>query len=419
MSDKDLEDDDDGKPVDIPLSVSPDELRRPARVVPQRVVRKPEVQRPTRWPWFLVLLLLAGGAALERTEHGAFFRHKIDALIHADERALLTQDTIGKVRDVLGADTADRAGEALVAVENAVARAPRHKPLLGYAAYALFAHELRFGRDAGRHAKASEWLTRAGDHPHAFLAGAARDVLLNEPDKARAGLARAPHEVETKLLLGAIELATKHPLEAIAALEEAVKLEAHPRTQAALARAVEQVDATRAAVLASAVAESAKTHVGARLILARLAYRAYDSKGLTQWVAELGMLDKQATESEKSELFALRGLHAIDRGELVAARAAFDESGRLAKGVPSSYALVGLGDLDMSAGKLDEARARYDAAIVADPTLTRARLGLANALIALGKLDDARGVLDAIADPAAAAEVTKLRAKAAGKPKKK
>ncbi len=413
-------DEDDAKAPDIALDLSAGDPKVRVPRVAARVSRPVAPKRPARWPWLLLFVVFVGaGGALERTEHGAFFRHKIDALVHADERALLTEDTIAKVRDALGADSPDRARDALAAVDAALLRAPRHKPLLAWAAYTVFAHELRYGRDDARHGRAVSWLSSAGDRPHAFLAAAARDLLLNEPDKARAALLRAPQEVEAKLLLGAIELATKHPPEALRAFEEAVKLEPNPRTHAALARALEPLDGARAFDVATALAESDKGHVGARLILARLSYRAREMKAVTKWVAELGPLEKHATRVEKSELFTLRGLHALDRGEPEAARAAFDESVKLANGTPSVYTMVGLGQLALSAGKPAEARTHYDAAIAADPALSRARLGLASALIALGKLDDARVALDAISDPAVANEVTKLRALTTGKPKKK
>lgn len=414
-------DEEDAKSPNIALDLSAGDpkVRAPRSVVarPSRPVVR---ARPARWPWLvLVVLLVFAGGALERTEHGAFFRHKIDALVHADERALLTEETISKVRDALGADTPDRAHDALAAVDSAVLRAPRHKPLLAWAAYTVFAHELRFGRDHARHERAVSFLSSAGDRPHAFLAAAARDVLLGEPEKARAALARAPDAVEAKLLLGAIELAAKHPQQAVRALEEAVKLEPNARTHGALARALEPLDGARAFDVATALAESDKSHVGARLILARLSYRAREMKAVARWVAELGPLEKSSTQSERSELFTLRGLHALERGEPAAARAAFEESTKLASGAPSVYTMVGLGELELSAGKPSEARTHFEAAIAADPALSRARLGLASALIALGKLDDARVALDAITDPSVANEIAKLRALATGKPKKK
>ena len=377
----DVDDDDPAPKIALDYSLGDPAVRvsRPmhSRRGPEARVHRP---RPTRWPWLLLLALIGGGAALERTEHGAFFRHSIDALVHADERALLTQDVIGKVHDALGADTLDRGNQALKAIDAAVLRAPRHKPLMAWAAYTVFAYELRFGRNPARHAQAVEWLGQAGTHSNAVLAAVAKAVVENDPARAREKLNNP--ESEGKMLLGYIELASKHPGEAVRALEDAVKLDASIRTRAALARAIEAVDTDRARELATTIASEAKSHIGARLILGRIAYGTKNSAALTQMVSELGPLEKDATQSEKSELFTLRGLHALERGEAVAARAAFEESSKLA--ISSSLNT----------------------------------LGLAHALIATGKPEEARAVLDSLTDVAYTADVAKLRA-LTGKPNKK
>lgn len=384
MTDKNLEvdDDDHGPVIELDRSLGEPVVRMP--LVMGRTSRKPPPpRRAARWPWLLLLVVLGGGAALERTEHGAFFRHSIDALAHADERALLTEETLAKVRTGLGADTLEGSKQALSAVDAAVARAPRHKPLLAWAAYAVFAHELRFARNPTRHAQAVEWLAVANAHPHAVLAAAARELLDHNEARAREKLTR--EDGEAKFLLGHVELSAKHPLEAVHAFEAAVKMDPSIRTRAALARALEGVDTVRAREAATSIASEAKSHIGARLIVGRIAYATRDSAALTSAVTELGPLEKDATPTEKSELFTLRGLHALERGEALAARAAFDESTKLANGTSSSLNT----------------------------------LGLARALITLAKLDDARAALDSISDPNLTAEVAKLRALTAGKPNKK
>lgn len=385
MSDKHLDLDDENEPAPkLDLDYGPEGPRSkpegprskplPRVVRERRTAPAPPPKRPTRWPWLVLLLVIVGaGGALEKTPYGAFFRHSIDALVHADERALLTQDTIGKVHELLGRDTLDKGNEALATVDAALAKAPTHKPLLAWAAYTTFAYELRFGRDAGKHARANDWLARAGDHPNARLAAAARNVLEK----------RAPDLKSTESEARWLEGLAATGDASVRALEEATKSDSSIRMRAALMRAVEPIDATRAKELAASIASESNNHVAARLVLARAAYAAHDVAALARYVGELGPLEKDATSVEKSELFTLRGLHALERGEAIAARAAFEESAKLGS------------------------------------TSSLTKLGLVRALIALGKLDDARAALDSLTDPALAGDVAKLRALTVSKPNKK
>jgi hypothetical protein len=375
VTDKNLDVDDENEPAPkLELDYSggpPISQPRPGRVARDGKKALPPPPKPTRWPWLLLLLIVGGGLALEKTPYGAFFRHSIDGLVHADERALLTQDTITKVHELLGRDTLDKGNEALAAVDAAVAKAPTHKPLLGWAAYATFAYELRFGRDASRHSKALDWLSRAGDHANARLADAAKNVLDKKPPPALSG------DAEAKWLQGLAATGS----DAARAFEEATKTDSSIRMRAAWMRALENHDATHARELATSIASESPSHIGARLVLGRAAL--HDAAALAKIIGELAPLEKLATAQEKTELITLRGFYALEKGDANAARAAFDENTKSGSGTQLNT------------------------------------LGLARALIALGKLDEARAALDAVSDPALATEVTKLRALTVSKPAKK
>lgn len=365
-----------------------------------------------RWPFVLIALLAlgGGGAALERTEHGAFFRHTIDAFVHAEHRALLTQKTIGRVRDALGSDTIEAATTALSAAHDAVTEAPRHKPILGYAAYAFFAHELRFGNHADRHATAKEWLAAAGDHPNAHLAAAARHLVENDRAAARTALKKAPDGLEAKLLLGALEQAERHDKDAIAAYEQASKLETSPRTRAALIAALEIAEPKRALTMAKELARDAPDHRDARIVVGRLSIASGDLETAKTALAELEKLAGQATWYQQAETKTLGALVAIESGRWSDAQRLVRESLDISKRRTSPWTVIALGDLALHEGNARNAEAHYQAVLVTAGNVTRASLGLARALLAQGKTDEARKVLDGITDEAAAGQVAKLRA---------
>lgn len=390
------------------------------RRVSRTTVETKKKKKLRRWPFvlFALLALGGGGAALERTEHGAFFRHTADAFVHAEQRALLTQKTIGRVRDALGSDTLEAAKAALSAAHDAVGEAPRHKPILGYAAYAYFAHELRFGNDASRHETALKWLAAAGDHPHAHLAAAARHLVEGDRPLARSALRKAPSEVEAKLLLGAIEEADRHPREAAAAYEEASKLETSPRTRAALIAVLETADPKRAVTMAKELAHDAPDHVDARLVLGRLSILTGDVATAKAALAELAKIAGQTTMHQQSEMKTLGALAAIASGSWPDAERLVRESLEVSKKRASPWTVVALGDLSLHAGNAKDAEQHYHSALAMDAGIPRASLGLARALTAQGKTEEARKVLDGITDERLAAEVAKLRASLAPKPAK-
>lgn len=366
-------------------------------------------------------VLAVGGGLLELTSHGAFFRHDLLDRMRADAYAQIERDAVEKAKTALAHDTADRASAAVAALDAAVNQAPRHAPLLAWSSWASFATEVRFGRDLDRHARASALLDRIPQGPRKTLATALRDLVQGDAGKARValdGLVKTePKDVDVLLALGEAQLATKSPDEAAKTFDRAIEVARTPRTVYARIRALELVDKARARDEAQKLANEAEDHVGARLVLARLAWADHDVDATDRFLREIAKVPAAAGARERSEAATLRGFVLLSRGDVEGARKAFDESVAAAKGTTSPSTELGLGDVELAAGKPSAAIAHYRAALDGDATLWRAQLGIARAQIALGSHADAKVTLAAIKAPEAAAEVATWSDVADGKTK--
>lgn len=297
----------------IPLEVKPESTRaRPSSRYPRPTTRRPP-PRPKSGQLGLGLFVLAmfSGFALELTTHGAFFRHDVNRFMKRDEHAVLEQDLQHAVHAQYAFDTFDHSAAALPLIDDALAKAPHKKTLRAFAAWALFAHELRFGPDAARHARASTLLVEA-EGPWQRLAIAARDVLDREPTRAlasaKAALAGDPENPEAHLVAGLAYKLARSDKEAIAALDRAVGLDQSARTRGALVAALEGIDPTRAKESGKLLADVADAHVGARLTLARLAAKDKDQATFDKRVSELAKLGAFAGPAERSEIERLQRL---------------------------------------------------------------------------------------------------------------
>jgi serine/threonine protein kinase/thioredoxin-like negative regulator of GroEL len=393
------------------------DVPKPARL--PRIDEEPE-SSPLKWVFAAVALLAIAGGALELTSHGAFFRNDVADRMHAAEYAQITEDAEKAARTALAADVADRGVAGLSALESATAKAPRHAPLLAYAAYATFAWEVRFGRDLDRHGKAALLLEKSQGAKEEKLANAMRDLATGEVAKARPAL-RAIAEAEPKnedalIAAGEGELAGGATKDAAAFFTRAIAISRSPRARYGLVRALEKDDPAKAKEEAESLAKDAPDHVGARLVLARMALvRAHDPAAADRWLSELGKLGAQASASERGEIACLRGHVHLARGEVAAARKDFDESVAASKGKPSPLSELGLGEVELASEKNAAAITHFNAAYDGDPGLWAAKIGIARAQIAQGNAADAKATLATITDPAAQADVDKWTAVAAGK----
>lgn len=297
-----------GDQTSIPLAVQPD-LVRPPRMRRPVARPAPPPKRSLAVPLVFLLLLGGAGASLEATRHGAFFRRDLDLFLKREAHALLEQDTYQAVHAAFAFDTWDHAVAGLAVLDETLEKTPDRKGLAGFAAWAFFAYEQRFGPDAKRHAQATALLARA-EGPWVGLARAMRDVLARDPAKAMASAKAAADSAnpEAHLVLAFACQLSGQSQEAIAALDRAVAAEQSARTRGALVRALEPMDPKRAKESAGLLVDVAESHVSSRLVLARLAMQAKDGASLQQRLGELMKLGASASPSEKEELDRIRRL---------------------------------------------------------------------------------------------------------------
>jgi predicted Zn finger-like uncharacterized protein len=362
----------------------------------------------------LLAVALLGGAALEFTTHGAFARNDISDRLNAEKYAAAERTAIKRTRDAFGEDAQNRANDALLEVEKDAAAAPRFTPLLAYAAYANFAHEVRFGKDAQRDARAQALLARvAGTSISKRLAEATRDIVAGQLPPARGVLKEIlrsdPKNVDAAVMLGELELRAKMQKDTIAAFEQAKAIQDSARTRAGLMRAYEASgDLDKAKIEAEAIAKKYPNHASSRLLLAKYVWQTEkNEKEALRWLTELQKPNVVAASSviDQLEGGTLRGMLLLERGRVTEAKAAFEAASLAAKGNPAAGPQLGLGEVNMVSGQYAAAIANFKAASEADPTLTMAKVGIARAQLKLEKPGEAKATLAGLKDPRLAGEI--------------
>jgi predicted Zn finger-like uncharacterized protein len=363
---------------------------------------------------FLGLLVLGGGS-LEFTKLGAFGRNVIADRLNADKYATMLRDGTTRSQQALGEDTLARSTDAVAAINRDVDAAPRYAPLVAYAAYVNWAHQLRFGRDGGADAKAQALLGKAivNPGPNKQLAEAARDVLGGQYAPARATLqgllSSDAKNVDAAVTLGELELRAKQPKEAIAAFAKAKAAQDSPRTRAGLMRAYEAAgDLESARKEAEEIVKKSQGHVPSRLFLAHFAWeKLHDEKKTLALIEEIRKpaLVAASSPAEQIDALSLKGSLLLDRGRITDAKAAFDQALQSAKGAPAALPQLGLGEVYLANGQFPAAIAAFKAAAEAAPELTVAKIGIARAQLKLEKPADARQTLTPLKDPKLASEI--------------
>ncbi len=361
---------------------------------------------------FFAIAALAG-AGLEFTKHGAFFRNDVVDRLNGEKYASTTTTAITRTRQAFGEDIGTKAAEAVRTLDQDVDGAPRYAPLLAFAAYANFAQQLRFGKDATLDAKGRRLLERVAlDVPAKKLAEATRDVVAGQPGSARAtlqSLVSGEFKIEATVTLGELELREKKGKEAVAAWTQAKAAEDSARTRTGLMRAYDlSADYEKAKKEAVDLAKKFPKNVSSRLLLARYAWdQAKDEKEALRWLDELKKPDIAGTASPQDLVDAgtLRGNLLLERGRVTDARAAFEAAVAAAKGLPTPLAQLGLGEVDMAAGQYASAIAHFNAASQAMPELTQAKIGVARAKLKQEIPAEAKSVLSPLKDPKFAGEI--------------
>ncbi|MCU0691407.1 MAG: zinc-ribbon domain-containing protein, partial [Polyangiaceae bacterium] len=378
----------------------------------------------TRKPKALRILLaallvgLGGGLALSATSLGAFGAHFISDTVNAGRNQRLFETSTEDARKLFAADTAAGATKALAAFDAALSRAPRHASLAAYAAFLGFLREVRFGADPEVHAHAIALLNdaseRSPDDPSLSLARTAESAADGEAAKARqlvASLARRQAQnVDVVVLQGEVDLLAKEYNGAQGAWERAAKLEDSARTAFGRARAYEGLgDLENAKSSAEKALSLTKSHVGARLLLARYHRAKGDSEKASAVLLAIvdgkeGLLEA-AGKQELVDTHTLLGQLHLERSRMSASEEAFAEALKL--NPKYAAALCGFGEVLYREGRYAEALARYEAGIQANAESVDAKIGAAKTKIALERLQEAKELLRKVresrpADPAVA-----------------
>lgn len=176
-------------------------------------------------------VLVVGGALLELTPYGAFGRYPISDAVHASDYQRATMSTAAAARTQLLTDIYSDSKSAVDAVDNAHKGSPRARSLTAYLAVSEFEHQLRFGVDPDRTARARVALAEIPPGivvPYASVATALQDAL-GDLTHGRASLDAAskrdpgdPIQEDIAYARGALELRARDGKAAQAAFQKAL-----------------------------------------------------------------------------------------------------------------------------------------------------------------------------------------------------
>ncbi len=354
-------------------------------------------------------VLIVGGALLELTPYGAFGRFPISDAMHASDYQRATMASAAAARTRLLSDTYPDSKSAVDAVDNAHKSSPRARALAAYLAVSELEHQLRFGVDPDRTARARVALAEIPPAlvvPYASVASALQDAL-GDLARGRASLDAAskrdpgdPIQEDIAYARGALELRARDGKAAQAAFQKALTMRPsdaakNARAHYGLARGLYlDGDATGAKKEVDLTMTASPKHAGARFLKAKIAWEIdHDDTGALDGLASIleGAFKDSASPTEQANALSLRGDIQAARGRSADARAAYDSALKLE---PHNVdALIGQGEVLFSEGRFTEALSRFDTAVQADALSVRAILSDAKGKIALEKLADAKAQL--------------------------
>gem|GEM_PF-429904 len=370
-----------------------------AKIAPAGV---PEAKkrRGLRYLVAALVLVVAGGGALSLTAYGPFGWYYLEGILRGSEHQKLLESTILEARRALAQDTYPEARRALKEIQAAREAAKRVPGIAAYAVFVAAMYELRFGEDAEANARAKvtlEELAKVKDAPYLELARAGNEAVTGQLARASSAVERLARQrsrdIDVLVLRGEVALLGNKPPEAVAAWEAAAAAEASARTAFGQARAAyaagKPADAER---YARTAIERSPSHVGARILLARIAWTTHeDEAAAMKLLEEAAKQPDAASVPEQVLLNTLSGDIHLQRSRISLAEAAF---GRALKLNPKAAgALRGLGEALFQAGRFSEALARFEAGTKADPDLLEVQVGVAKTLLSLERFEDAMPML--------------------------
>jgi tetratricopeptide (TPR) repeat protein len=349
----------------------------------------------------LACVLLVGGASLSfLPQVGPFGAYWLIDHLRAKEYGQLIADTAKKARVRLGADTAPDALVAATDVDRVRAEVKRVRGLSAYAAFVASMRELRFGPEPEVHARSKvllDELAGEGETPYLELARAARAATEGQLARARqavsAALRRSPSDIDALALSGEVELRARDDAAAVSAWQTLSKLESSARAAFGLARARFSAGDTKSAEgEAKVTLERNPSHVGAKILLARIAAvtAGHEAEAIS-WLEQVAKQPDLASSEERVSASTLLGDIHITRSRISRAEAAYTEALKI--NPKAARALIGLGEALYRAGRYSEAQARFEAGAQADPDDVFAKVGVAKSKLMLERLEDAQASL--------------------------
>lgn len=347
-----------------------------------------------------IFVVVVAGASLALVPSiGPFGAYVVIDKLKAGEYAQLIGTTVAKARRGMASDTYPAAKLAIDDVEQARASAKRVRELPAYAAFTAYAEELRFGSDPAIHARASvllDELAEHGDTPYVALARCARAAAEGQIARAKQlfdSLPAAPNDIDQAFLHGELLLRAAEPKAAASVWQRAAAAQKSPRSSFGLARSSYAAgDVTGAAAAAKDALAQNPSHVGARILLARVssATRTGEAEAL-RLLNSIAKAPANASPDEIVDTQTLLGDIHLSRSRMSQAEAAYGEALKI--NPKAARALNGLGDALYRAGRFSEAQARFEASTTADPNDLSAKIGVAKAKLALERVEDANGTL--------------------------
>lgn len=347
-----------------------------------------------------IFVVFVAGASLSLVPTiGPFGAYVVIDKLKAGDYAALVSSTVSKARREMAADTYPSAKRAIDDIEAARASAKRVRELPAYAAFTAYAEELRFGSDPAIHARASVLLDELNDHSevqYVALARCARAAAEGQIARAKQlfdGLPPAAGDADRALLHGELALRAADAKAAAAIWQQAARAQKSPRSSFGLARASYAAGDTTAAVAAAkdTLAQN-PSHVGARILLARIgsATRSGEAEAL-KLLSSVAKSPANASPDEIVSAQTLLGDIHLARSRMSQAEAAYGEALKI--NPKAARALNGLGDALYRAGRFSEAQARFEASTTADPDDLSAKIGVAKSKLALERVEDASSTL--------------------------
>jgi tetratricopeptide (TPR) repeat protein len=372
----------------------------------EKVVIDPRQGRIVKLAFAGVFALGVAGALLELTHYGAFARHVISDAAHKGQWTAEAADAMAAARKTIGGDLYDKSRAAADGLAAKLDQNPRSQMLKAVAALAEYEGQERFGRDGARATRADGWLKAIEDlngTPGSvpFYTAAAAGRAATQPDlaAARTQLDAAaqkdtgdPIQADVALMRGELELRARDAAAANKAFTRALQVTPSAWGHFGLARAYflagdrPKVQSEIAAVLAAT-----PNHPGALVLKATIAWGDdRDDSAVIEALKPIidGPAKTSASAPELSRAYTLYGEAQASRGDVGAARTAFESALKL--DATNGEALIGQGEVFFADGRYTEALSRFDTAVQADPSNPTAIVADAKAKIALERLSDAK-----------------------------